>query len=401
MAFRFRRRITLAPGVRLNLSKRGAGVSVGPRGASITLGPSGAHAHAGVPGTGLGYRTRLNKKGDSTKSGSEAKTEAPREEGGTLELELAIDERGYVSYFHADGTPLSEAEARDVRRDGEDAIRQRLQALCEQRNADLVALGQLHHDTPAPTLGGYTPRPFIEAPPAALSTRPLRWWHRFWPPGERRRLNDNRRRRAAFDKAYRQWEWRKAEFDAAEFARQQRESRGVWDDLDAMARTLQERLEEIDWPRETAVDFDLGADERTIAVDIALPGEDEMPDCEWGMPAKRLKLTPKKLSATRQRQLYRDHVHGIAFRVLGAVFARLPAVREARVSGYRQAADAATGEARDQYLYSIKVTRERWERIHFDALEQIDPVAAAEAFTLRRDMTKTGIFRDIDPFKLV
>jgi len=24
-----------------------------------------------------------------------------------------------------------------------------------------------------------------------------------------------------------------------------------------------------------------------------------------------------------------------------------------------------------------------------------------EAFTLRRDMTKTGIFRDIEPFKLV
>lgn len=31
MAFRFQRSITLTPGARLNLSKRGAGVSVGPR----------------------------------------------------------------------------------------------------------------------------------------------------------------------------------------------------------------------------------------------------------------------------------------------------------------------------------------------------------------------------------
>lgn len=168
-----------------------------------------------------------------------------------------------------------------------------------------------------------------------------------------------------------------------------------------MEQTLRERLEEIDWPRETHIDFDLGTDERTIAVDIDLPDEDEMPEREWTMPAKALKLTPKPLSETRQRKLYRDHVHGIAFRVLGAVFARLPNVQEARISGYRHVIDPATGSERDQYLYSIKATREQWARIHFDKLDQVDPVAAVEAFTLRRDMTKTGIFRDVEPFKLV
>lgn len=87
--------------------------------------------------------------------------------------------------------------------------------------------------------------------------------------------------------------------------------------------------------------------------------------------------------------------------MLGAVFVRLPSVQEARVSGYRQVVDPTTGGTRDQYLYSIKVTRTQWKRIHFDLLEQVDPVAAVEVFTLRRDMTPTGIFRDIEPFKLV
>ncbi len=119
------------------------------------------------------------------------------------------------------------------------------------------------------------------------------------------------------------------------------------------------------------------------------------------MPPKQLKLSPRRLSDTRQRKLYRDHVHGIAFRVLGAVFARLPGVKEARVSGYRQVVDPATGAERDQYLYSVKVTRAQWQAIRFDRLDQVDPVAALEAFTLRRDMTKTGIFRDIEPLKLV
>ncbi len=147
-------------------------------------------------------------------------------------------------------------------------------------------------------------------------------------PGEAQ----GRRLRAEFDERYRAWEWRKAEHDAAEFARYQRESDGVWDDPEAMEATLRERLEEIEWPRETLVDFDLGSDVSTIAVDIDLPGEEEMPDQQWRMPPKQLKLSPRRLSATRQRKLYRDHVHGIAFRVLGAVFARLPGVEEARVS---------------------------------------------------------------------
>jgi tetratricopeptide (TPR) repeat protein len=62
MGFRFQRRIKIAPGVRLNLSKSGLGLSAGPRGASVSVGPSGAHAHLGVPGTGLSYRTKLDKR---------------------------------------------------------------------------------------------------------------------------------------------------------------------------------------------------------------------------------------------------------------------------------------------------------------------------------------------------
>ncbi len=358
MAFRFQHCITLGPGARLSRNRPGV---------SVTIPALEAHAC----------------------------------QGEALILELLVDEQGYVSYFYADGSPVDEADARAVRRHAEDAIRQQLQELCEQRNAALTCLGELHHDTPVPALNGYVPQPFIDPPPGVPALRSPALWHWLWPPAKRRREQENARCQAAFEEAYRQWEWRKAEFDAAEFAREQRESQGVWDDFDAMAQTLHERLNEIAWPRETAMDFDLGTDERTIAVDIDLPGEDEMPAREWTMPAKRLKLTPKKISVTRQRKLYRDHIHGLAFRVLGAVFARLPAVQEVRVSGYRQVADAVTGTVRKQYLYSIKVSRKHWERIHFDALEQVDPVAAPEAFTLRRDMTKTGIFRAIEPFKLV
>jgi len=55
MSFRFWRRIKIAPGVTLNLSKSGGSLSFGPRGAKLTVGSRGKRATVGLPGTGLFY----------------------------------------------------------------------------------------------------------------------------------------------------------------------------------------------------------------------------------------------------------------------------------------------------------------------------------------------------------
>lgn len=60
MGFRFWRRIKIAPGVTLNLSKSGGSLSVGPRGARVTVGARGRRATVGIPGTGLFYSSRLD-----------------------------------------------------------------------------------------------------------------------------------------------------------------------------------------------------------------------------------------------------------------------------------------------------------------------------------------------------
>ena len=51
MAFRFWRRIRIAPGVTLNLSKSGGSLSFGPRGVKFTIGPRGKRATVGISGT--------------------------------------------------------------------------------------------------------------------------------------------------------------------------------------------------------------------------------------------------------------------------------------------------------------------------------------------------------------
>ena len=55
MPFRFRKNIRLVPGLRLNLSKSGASLSVGGKGLTYNIGRKGTRATVGLPGSGLSY----------------------------------------------------------------------------------------------------------------------------------------------------------------------------------------------------------------------------------------------------------------------------------------------------------------------------------------------------------
>lgn len=62
MAWSYRRRLKLIPGVFLNFSKSGISTSIGPRGAKLTIGKSGVYANVGIPGTGIYNRQKISGK---------------------------------------------------------------------------------------------------------------------------------------------------------------------------------------------------------------------------------------------------------------------------------------------------------------------------------------------------
>lgn len=82
MGFRFFKRVQLAPGVTLNLSKSGVSLSVGPRGAKVTVGTSGAQLTLGVPGTGVYWTGKLGEvfRGSEEKASPSARAAAPEAE---------------------------------------------------------------------------------------------------------------------------------------------------------------------------------------------------------------------------------------------------------------------------------------------------------------------------------
>src|SRR5256885_14111294 len=54
--FRFRKSISVLPGVKVNLSKTGVSASVGGKGATLNVGRGKKMVTLGIPGTGLSYR---------------------------------------------------------------------------------------------------------------------------------------------------------------------------------------------------------------------------------------------------------------------------------------------------------------------------------------------------------
>ncbi len=60
MAWNYRKRIKIAPGVTINVSKGGVSTTVGKKGASVTFGKKGTYLNTGIPGTGMYNRQKIS-----------------------------------------------------------------------------------------------------------------------------------------------------------------------------------------------------------------------------------------------------------------------------------------------------------------------------------------------------
>lgn len=91
MGFRFWRRIRIAPGMTLNLSKTGGSLSFGVRGAHVTTGRRGTQGTVGIPGSGLFYTRKLGRR---SASGSRAASSGRDSTKKSLKTEREQDRSG-------------------------------------------------------------------------------------------------------------------------------------------------------------------------------------------------------------------------------------------------------------------------------------------------------------------
>lgn len=391
MGLRFRRSVKLAPGIRMNFSGSGVSWTLGPRGASIGIGKRGTYVNSGIPGTGLYARERMG----NSSAGARSRTSSHS----NISVTVGVTDDGMVFFQDVDGKPLPEHLVNAAKKQQGDAIRNLIQKKCDEINAQIEALGEIHVDTSNANIKAqYQQQEYPETPPTKPVPKKPGLMGALFKSKREMIKKENREEERQFETDSVKWRSDKHQFDAAEKRRKDMIERGIYTDVEAMENFLEENLQSIVWPRETIVSTEILDNGKRVFLDVDLPEIEVMPSKTASAPQRGYKLSVKEMSATQHQRLYMRHVHGIGFRIIGEAFSAIPNAQEVVLSAYSQRPDRSTGHVTDEYLYSVRVERGLWSRINFDNLVNLDVVEALVQFDLKRNMTKTGSFRPIEPF---
>lgn len=403
MAFRFRRTISIFPGVRVNLGKRGVSVSAGVRGANVTLGRTGLYGNVGIPGSGVSYRKRLLNLNSADGKGRRADSATPSLTTPTTAEDITQiqlnTKTGDIAILDANGNYLGdealEFAKTHARQHLEDTLRQQV----DSHNQMMARINSIHLDTPAPDhFPKLLAEPFDALEPEPPVLRKLDWLAYFCPARRKAFANSNERKGQRYQNQHEQWTQEKSALDQRESARATLYQSARTGNVAAMESVLDDHMLDIDWPQQTELSFELSGNGKTLMLDVDLPEIEDFPTTELRVYERGIGVSVNELSATASRKLYMAHVHGMGVRLIGECFACAPSVEEVILSAFTQVVRTDTGQTNDTYIYSVKVGREAWGRIRFDNLDAVDPVAVLAAFELRRNMTKTGFFTAIEPW---
>jgi hypothetical protein len=390
MAFRFRKSVKLAPGVRMNFSGSGVSWTAGPRGASVGIGKRGAYLNTGIPGTGLYARQSLA-------SGTPQRAAPPRPKV-NVELTVRVEDDGTVTFQDMDGQPVSDDLISQAKKQQGDAIKALIHRACAGVNSQVSDLGELHLNTPSPnTPPTYRAGSFDVPIPRPSEPKVPGFIQRLFKSTRTKIEQENAHADLRYRRDRLKWDEQKARFEAAEKHKQVLVGAAVAGDVLAMEEFFGEVLQDIVWPRETAVSYEVRDGGTRLIFDVDLPEVEDMPTQTATVPQRGYKLSLKALSQTAVQKLYAQHIHSIAFRLLGEAFGMLPTIRVVTLSGYSQRKDKATGHEQDDYLLSVTVPRTEWETLNFNALPDLDVVEALERLGVRREMSKAGVFKAIEP----
>jgi hypothetical protein len=404
MGLRFRRRIRIAPGLRLNLSKSGPGISLGGPGASLSFGPQGPHIHAGIPGTGIHYREKLPRRGGRRPARGPADpggASGRPPQGGAFPggLRVALDDDARVRILDGDDRPLPDDLAGRIRRAHREEIRAWLVRQCEHWNQGIDEILSPHLSTPPPEPPPtFHPTPFERPRPVPPDPRSPGLLGRILSSRAEQIEEENQGALLSWEEEVAKWEKVRAHFRREEARRRDRFERGRFEDVAVMEELLGEAMRALRWPRETEICFEVRSEGELVLLDVDLPPRSEMPTHEARPATRQYRVLVEERSDRQRRLEYSRHIHGVLFRVAGEVFHQLPRTRSVVASGFTQWPDGATGGVRDDYLVSARIARSRWSDIHFDNLAALDLPKAFERFELRREMSATDIFQPIDPF---
>ena len=338
MGLTFRKSISLRKGVKLNLGRKSASISVGRKGIHQSFSTTGKTTTSlSIPGTGVGYTKSFNlKKGFKnlfSKDKDKDKKDDKKEE-----------KKGKTAEAKAESKGLSAAEIKENKETYDSYIEQITLMRAIHKQADEPIDWEEVLSRPEPASSGLS------------SLRP-----------ETKKEHE---------------EWQELH-DAAE--------KVLAGDIDTYLALIDE-LRPFDDILEYGSDFEVGTDDPSyLEVEFHVKSEEVVPDRELILDDKG-QLKEKDLSKTAYYDMLQDYVCSCMLRVARDSFALLP-IQRVVIHAVDKSLNTATGREEENTIVSVSVGRSQLEGVDFDRL---DPSDALSAFPIKMDFKKTKGFAPVE-----
>ena len=445
MGKRFRKSVKICKGVKVNFTKSGASLSLVGRGHSFNIGSKGARTTVGIPGTGLSYSTKLGAKSSSHKSGGSGNTSSRQSSvssrtasQGNLpsEVQIEMDVNGKVIIKNQYGYEITDPDilrkikaTTSFKYQKEQLDRQRKKNIDQivkesaEENKKFINIYKLTPDVDPlqnyeERLSGLQPNSYVmeifkKAKPTESSImsvleKEANETIKGFMAGRHKKQYVANNLSKRFSDAMAEWEKERKEFieDQSEKKRiadqeyqeeyenqKQFLSELIAGSDSSVSEVFDEWISSCELPVEINIDYDWNLEKHCMMLDVDLP---EIEDLSTTIMIKTDsgKLKEKKKTQTELREEYAKVVFGLAMFISANAFNVSPAIHNILFSAYTQRRDKE-GNLNDDYIYSIKFNREKFEK---GKLSSKEPVKFCMSFENRCNMTTTSLFKSIKPY---
>jgi hypothetical protein len=339
LGLRFRKSFKIAPGIRMNVSNKSAGISFGGKGLRYSINSSGRKTSSvGIPGTGVSYV--------STKSGKSYHTEAyqKHKELQTLQNQIKPDQLQELAQIEVDLFENQCELVQSIHKECDESIDWTSIAnslppfpLGETGPKEKVAINNYHNYHP-----GFFDRMFSkdEEEYSRLSDQILQ-----------AKLED--------EKDYREWE---ELFNLAKNV--------LAGDIDTYLKVIDE-MDPLCDLSEFGSGFEFSTDDPSyLEVEFDVHSNSMIPKVEKKL-TKTGKLSVKQMTKTRYFELMQDYVCSCILRIARDLFALLP-LNTVFIHAYDEQLNSETGHNERILILSIKIDRNILEGLNFENIDCSD-----------------------------
>ncbi len=369
MGLRVRKSFKIAPGIKLNVGKKGVGFSFGTKGFRYSIGTSGRRTTTiGIPGTGISYSSSKKSKSHSKYSSSKSKAaklkkereKAAKEKQKQLELEYA---KAAVEEYNNLITALKTIH------------------IAHQDNIDWKQLNSLTEPYPDPSV---TPGPKEqeslkkkeEYKPGFLARH-----IKFIYNSKIQRLEKLIEESKVKDKElYENW-----------VVINNLSTQILNGNTDAMLEVI-ENENIFDELIEFGSGFEIGfLSDKLAEVEFSIKADDVIPKESKTLTATG-KLSTRKLSKSARLDIMQDYVCSCILRIAGDLFAYLP-IDGIYITAMDSFIDSTVGSSEDKDIVSVHIDRVTYNKLN---LELIDPSDSMDNFICNMKFLKTKGFKPIE-----